>query len=329
MPGPNWEPPDELRVDPSAVSDIEHELGFHASEIVSMRAVDCDDEFPILDPDQRESLETSLSADRRWALETLHDLFDDWKDPEAYHEESVQTYEGLAGQALLIPTGVRGDPTRPLDLDEEELGVYRGFYLASQCFLECAYGPSCFVYRGIREKSIASLFAQALDYPESDRYYFKTSTISNHSGLEAIGFTHSNGIVVQWDAPREYVAAAVDQLFDTPAPEDEYHVVGGMLYVGQNGVIHEGRETGDRRKLRTTIERLEDPSDMANDEHLDVVDLVMMMYDEEIGVKTPEGARRLLQWNEAFQSTEVLTARKRRLVHAAVLFLSEVDVDAR
>lgn len=316
-------------MDATAVAEIEQKLGFHATEIVSMPALHCDDVFPVLDPDQRASLETSLSADRQSALETLHHLLDRWKDPQEYHEEHVQIYEGLAGQALMIPTGVRGTPTASLDLDEAVIDVYRDFYLATQCFLECAYGPSCYVYRGIREKSIASLFAQALDYPESDRYYFKTSTISNHSGLEAIGFNYSSGIVVKWDAPREYVAVAVDQLYDTPAPEDEYHLVGGMLYVGQNGVIHEGRRTGDRRKLRTTIERLEEPSDMGRGEHLDVVDLVMTTYDEELGVRTPEGARRLLRWNDAFQSTEILTERKRRLVHAAVLFLSEVDVDAR
>lgn len=234
----------------------------------------------------------------------------------------------MAKEALDIPTEVRNGGTLAAYPNESQKHTFEELYVATQCFLEIHFGTkdieaSKRVYRGIREPSIAKLVAQVIDNPGSDRYHFYTSTISNHTGLEGVGFHHSDGIVINVPVQRERIALATDRLFNTPAQEDEFQLVGGVISVGPDGIIYEGAQSGQTQSLVTLIRKMDSPETLEADDHRDIADLVEMMDEHDEPATTTEGAVRLKEWFLEVKSRELFSAMKTQSLKATVVYLIE------
>lgn len=326
MAGHDWEPPDHI--DLERISEVERDLGFHANEVRKVATDFVKGNYYALTDRQRKNLETSL-GDESDELEYVQRLVRKCKDPSEYHKDETREYEKVTKETLEIPIEVRHGEDGLEDPTESQVNVFTKLYRATQCFVHVnVVDPrtkDLRVYRGIRGTSIAKIVAQALDKPDSDRYYFNTSVTSNHTGTEEIAFYHSTGIVIKWDAEPELIATAVDHLLDTPVREDEYHLVGGTIFVDSDGVIHEGAYTNDRRRLRTTLDRLESPEDMTAGEHRDVAQLIETMYENETGVTTDEGATYLENWFDEIRSGGPFSSAKLQFLNAAVQYITEVD----
>jgi len=323
-----WEPPSELEVKEGDLSSLEinvpcdiHDLEVQKSDYTSQT-------YERLARKARKNLTKELSRDSNGNYDTVIDYLNIWKNPNDYDEEIAQSYERLMKEALDIPTEVRNGGEQANFPSQFEIHTIRQLYLATQCFLAVHFGTKDEhakkrVYRGIREPSIAKLVAQVIDNPNSDRYYFHTSTISNHSGIEGVGFYHSNGIVIDFLAPREVVAFCPDRLMNTPSHEDEFQLVGGTIRVGANRIIHEGTQSERTRRLQTLIRSMDEPESLDEFDHKDIADLVEMMFEADEPVTTQEGAKRLEEWFHEVDSQEIFSVRKNKTLRAQIQCLTE------
>jgi len=326
-----WSPPPNVKVTPGRISKIEGRFRFHSFEREDRQINGEKWTYPALAPDQRKQISKRLKKFRDdECVEYLHGLFDAWKGDSSRDE--AQTYERLAKAALEIPGQVRFSGVDAEIPNQNHINAYQDLYEVTQCFIGVAYGPRKFVYRGVRDISAALLTAQVIDNPDSDRYYFNTSVISNHTGTKQLAYDYADaGIAIKFDTHREQIAMAIDHIYDTPCPEDELQLAGGVISVPPEGVIHQGSKTEDRRQLRTTISRLENPSEMTPDEHRDFFELLELMYNPEddqiIGVRTDDGADRLQEWLAAITGSPAFTDKEFEYVREVVPILAQIDRD--
>ncbi|WP_188878540.1 hypothetical protein [Halarchaeum nitratireducens] len=323
-----WSPPDEIKVDENRLSSLEVNLTFDPHDDEAQVSDYTSKTYSRLSTDQRRRFEKDLQRDTRGDFDSIHEYLNSWKNPNEYNEKVAQSYEKLVKDALSIPTGVRNGGEQANYPTGSQKHTFERLYVATQCFLAIHYGTreedaKIRVHRGIREISIAKLVAQMIDNPEADEYYFYTSAVSNHSGLQGVGFYHSNGIIVSFDVPRDQVAFAADRLVNTPAHEDELQLVGGILRVGPKGVIHEGTHSGITRRMRTIIQSMSSSESLDNSVHKDIADLIEMMFKHDEPVTTSDGADRLIDWFYEVRSREIYSAAKTQSLKDQVDYLKE------
>lgn len=323
-----WEPPDELRITEDNLPELEARLEFDLHDLEIQQSEFTRETFKRLSGKQRKRLERMLSQDEKSDFRQIYDNFCTWKDPTCYDDEIAQTHEFLAMRALNIPVDVRNGGTDADVPTRRQKRAFKQLYIITQGFFEIHYSKkgetaTKEVYRGIREKSIASIVAQMIDNPDRDQCFFHTSVLSNHTGLESVGFYHADSIVVNWRAPREEIALAADRLCNTPANEDELQIVGGTIKVGSRAVLHKGTQSGDTRRLQTLIRRFDDPESLSNIEHQDVADLIEIMEYHNEPVVTREGAQRLEQWIQEVNTREIYSAEKMKTLRDQVRYLKE------
>lgn len=324
----NWSPPERLKVEESSLSEKERELSFDPHDLEVQRADYVSQTYKRVSKNERKQFTKSLSKDDEGDFDRVYEYLNDWKDPAEYSPKAAESWELLAKDTLKIPTNVRNNGKNAEEPTQPQIKTFGELYTATQCFLSIHFGTknepaTKEIHRGIREKSIAKLVAQVIDNPNCDQYHFYTSALSNHTGLEGVGFHHSEGVVITMKIPREKVAFAPDRLINTPAHEDEFQLVGGVIDVGSKNIIQEGSSSGETRRLTTLIQRMDSPEGLHDDEHRDIADLVEIMYENEESVTSSEGADRLQNWRHEVDSREIFSSPKRSLLKAQVQYLAE------
>ncbi|SDR42559.1 hypothetical protein [Natronobacterium texcoconense] len=324
----NWSPPEDTQVGEGNISALEASLPFDPHDLEIQRTEYVPQTYQRLSKKQRKRFEKYLNRNNDYEFDQVYSYLLKWKNPDKYDDGIAQSYERLAKEALGIPTQIRNGGEEAVYPNDQQIQTFKELYVASQCFLEIHFGTTDesatkTVYRGIRENSMAKIVAQAIDFPDSDRYYFKTSTVANFTGIEGIGHYHSDGILVKWRVPREKIILAADRLFNTPAHEDELQIAGGTILVEGNGVIHEGTTSGTTRRLQTVIQGMDSPESLNDVDHKDIADLVELMYHHDEPVTTTEGAERLEEWFYEVNSRELYSAMKTEALNAQVQYLME------
>lgn len=265
------------------------------------------------------------------AVQRLLNLLECWKETSRPRKET-QDYERLVKEAL----GHRGEiRTLPDQSDQSDpqspsmRALYGKYRELSREFFEEQDKTELRVHRGVRKKAVAELFAQALDDPDRDEFFFKTSVVSNHSTVTQVGADYSDGVVLRWEATLGEIATAVDFLRPGNIPsEAELHLLGGTRRLAASDVRHTGIEKRFESTLTETTSRMGSPSQMELVDHRDVANLLKHMVEQGISVGAETGSRRLKTWWNVAEDSGAFDEASRGRVEKMVSYASEVDPEA-
>jgi hypothetical protein len=300
----SWSPSSQLKVDEDVIERI-----CRACDVDPLDTRIClvDDDpslnFQRLSDHQIKNLFKSL-AERSDGRSTtkIKDFIEGWKDGVEKNQLDAFKYESLAKQALDSDASVRFKNGRSYSASEREMDVYKDLYRISQSFIYKNYNKNKKIYRGIRNLSVAKIFAQALDRPDASRFVIETSVISNFTGTKEVSNDYSSGIVIESPIMTCCTIMMVDHVFPTSTPEDEVHIAGGKLAVPPEKVLHVGYHTDDERKLSTTVEALDKLYDIVKPYLDDILAIFEIMGKREIGVRTQEGREKVDNWLKLYQT---------------------------
>jgi len=284
--------------------DVEASLGIDLDDTERVTA-DSGGTFVRLAAEQRAQLLDTIV--QRYGPDTVarvwYEQLTGWKES-SYPRPIIQAHELLASQALGFEAPIRavGDRSE-IDLEdpsEAVIELYQELTAASRAFLKTHYGEEFRLYRGVREQTAGLLAAQAIDHPEREIYYFSTSVLVNYTTDETVAERYGEGIIVEARVGLDEVALATDHVkpHSHEAADSELHVKGGQQFISSGGVRHTTRQD---RPLSETVAMMESPSELSISEHYEVEDLVEMMDDNEVRVRTEEGAARVRGWYEAYK----------------------------
>ncbi|WP_135851753.1 hypothetical protein [Halorussus salinus] len=207
--------------------------------------------------------------------------------------------------------------------------LYGKYHELSREFFEQQDKTTVRVHRAVRKGAVAELFAQALDDPERDEFFFKTTVVSNHSTVKQIGADYSDGVVLRWDATLGEIATAVDFLRPGNVPsEAELHLLGGTRTLPASSVLHTGTESQFEVPLTETTDRIGSPSQMELVDHRDVANALKHMVERETRVATEAGSRRLRSWWTTAEHSGAFDGAASERVEKMVSYASAVDPDA-
>lgn len=264
-------------------------------------------------------------------VQRLLDLVECWKETSKPRKET-QDYERLVRETLSHPVEIR---TLPDQQDQSESPstsmkvLYGKYHELSREFFEEQDKTTVRVHRAVRKSAVAELFAQALDDPDRDEFFFETTVVSNHSTVKQIGADYSDGVVLRWDATLGEVAAAVDFLRPGNIPsEAEVHLLGGTKRLAASDVRHTGTESQFEVPLTRTTEKMGSPSRMELVDHRDVANLLKHMVEQRTRIATEFGSRRLRTWWDTAKDSGAFEEAAADRVRRMVSYVSAVDPDA-
>lgn len=316
---------DEITLAPLRISPAPYAPG-HSGEIRSKHS------YSRLSLPDRLELHTKLVEKHGIEqVQRLLDLLECWKETSRPRKET-QDYERLVRETLAHPVEIR---TLPEQRDRSESpstpmkNLYEKYHELSREFFEKQDKTTVRVHRAVRKKAVAELFAQALDDPDREEFFFKTTVVSNHSTVKQIGAEYSDGVVLRWEAPLGEVAAAVDFLRPGNIPsEAEVHLLGGTRRLGASNVRHTGTESQFEVPLTRTADKMGTPSQMELVDHRDVANLLKHMVEHRTRVATESGSRRLRTWWDTAEDSGAFEAAGADRVRKMVSYASAVNPDA-
>ena len=303
---------------------IRESFGVNVRETNTRRSPETNNPFQTLTPGQRSQLEESLTEKHgREAVKSVYDRLDGWKKGSGDMSVS-QPYEQLAREALGIKANVRGDGTQATEPTADEIAVYRDLNRVSRAFLKAndEYGEQFRVHRGVRALNAGVVAAQAIDEPNRGEFYFPTSTISNHTSIEEDATNYADGVLMSWDASPDDVAMAIDHVFDTPRPEGEIHIKGGIQRVDISGASHTPTASGKKRGVADTAALMRSPETLTKEEHQDVGNLVSVIAEGGVKLRNEAGRRRTAEWLEVYEKQSTIPEKQIRIVRNAVRLIT-------
>jgi len=293
----SWEPSRRLKADKDVIKRTCRAFDINPSETVRCPVDHCNSYFQRLSDKNIKSLFECLAARRnKKTARKITTLIRRWKDGVGKNQADAFEYESIAKLALGSDAPVRYKDGRNYSVTSEEKEAYRDLYRVSQAFISHNYEENATIYRGVRDISVAKLFAQALDKPDASRYVIETSVISNFTATKRVSHKYSTGIVIEPPINRHNVAMMVDHIFPTSISEDEIHMAGGKLSLPPEKVIHLGNHTNAERKVQTVSKSLESPGEMPQEYLEDIYTILEIMGENNIGVRTKNGREKLDNW---------------------------------
>jgi hypothetical protein len=263
-------------------------------------------------------------------VQRLLDLLECWKTTSKPRTET-QNYEKLVRETLGHPVEVRTlseqrDHSEPPSPSMRVL--YGKYHELSKEFFEEQNKTTFQVHRGVRKRAVAELFAQAVDNPDRDEFFFETSVVSNHSTVTQVAADYSDGVVLRWEATLDEIATAVDFLRPGNIPsEAEIHLLGGTRKLAASDVRHTGIEKRFEIPLTETTARMSSPSRMELVDHRDVANLLKHLVEQGVRVGTESGARRLESWWNAAEDSGAFDEASQNRVEDMVSYASSVNPD--
>ena len=320
----SWKPSRRLRVDEDVIERTCKAFSIDPTKVIDCPIGDSSNSCPRLSKTNIRYLfkflaERTSKKDAR----KIVNLVDRWKDGIAKNQTDAFEYELIAKTALDSDAPVRYREGRDYSVSESEQEVYRDLYRISQAFIFYNYKNKTTIYRGIRNISVAKLFAQALDRPNASKYVLDTSVISNFTATKEVSHEYSTGIVVKPPLERDNAVMMVDHIFRTSKIEDEIHVAGGKLSLPPERVVHLGNHTSDERKIQTTSKNLESQGGLSQGHLEDIFTILEIMGDNEIGVRTKGGREKIDNWFKSYQA--FATDKNLERLRPLIKYIKKVD----
>lgn len=266
------------------------------------------------------------------AVEHLLHAYDEWKEtshPDAWAPPRV---EQLYKEALGLDTPIRRDPDGKSlpkgPYSEEQLELLQAVYHVTQAFVQQHYSGRISIFRGLRDQTVAELFAQILDSPDSRYVLISADTVLNASTEAGPALDISNsGVRLELVLPAPEIFALVDQIRTGDEPySDEVHIQGGMFGVPQQYIVTVGPEDSIQQSLKEVVDRM-GISSMSKQMHEAVFELVLRMADNEVYPGTERGCERLTSWMNVVRTTSQFSQENRRGIGDIVRILSSPRPD--
>lgn len=320
----SWSPTKTLKADSGVIQRTCNAFSIDPTNTCSQRIIGHSETHPRFEDEEIQSLFKCL-AERRDKKTARHltRLVQRWKDGVEKNQTDALEYESIAVAALDSNAPVRYGRKDSYSVPRKEKETFRDLYRVSQAFFLHNYDESTIVHRGVRDLSVAKLFAQALDSPNASKYIIDTSAISNFTATKAVSHDYSTGVVIEPELPRDNAVMMVDHIFPTSKPEDEIHVAGGRLALPPEKIIHLGNYSGDERKVQTTSKSLESPVNLSKEHLEDIFTIFEIMGEKDIGVRTQEGKEKIDNWFTAYQTH--ISDEKIETLRYMIEYIKKVD----
>ncbi|NGM71052.1 hypothetical protein G6M89_18925 [Natronolimnobius sp. AArcel1] len=280
--------------------------------------------FVRLATDARDELHESLKLrESTRAVEYVLSLLEQWKKSSDPSYPAPQELERIYRTTFGLETSIRTRPNGPRPpagpFTSETMGVVQSLYHVTQGLLRVQNGGRITVYRGVRNRTAAELFAQTLDEPERNYFKIDADTVLNATPSKAPAVDIGSNIVFSFCIPTTEIMMAVDQLRTGSTPySDEYHLRGGKVILDERSVVYTLQNDDMWVPLTRLVAEAINSNQQSERVHDQLFRLVNLAYEKDVQPGTKTGARRLERWVEILRQQALYSRTKRRLARQLV-----------
>lgn len=128
---------------------------------------------------------------------------------------------------------------------------------------------------------------------------------------------------MSWNASPSDVAMAIGHIFDTPRPEGELHMKGGVHRADISGASHTPTVSDEERSVADTAALMESPEELTKNEHQDVGNLVSIVARSDVRLRSESGVRKTTEWVEEYKKQPDIPGKQKQAVRNAVRLITK------